>query len=242
MIKPSRLAFVFLIAIVLVGVSDSLRADDWAGWLGTSRDGVYRESGVVDSIPENGLPIKWRTAISGGYAGPAVADGKVYVFDYKLRSGTAINDPGQRPQLSGEERLLCLDAESGSIVWEYSYDCPYEISYPSGPRATPTVDGERVYILGAQGDLTCLATKDGSVIWNRNFPADFGAEVPVWGFAAHPLVDGDLLFTMVGGDGQGVVAFDKTSGQVRWKALDVNAGYCAPQIITAGGKQQLIVF
>jgi outer membrane protein assembly factor BamB len=80
------------------------------------------------------------------------------------------------------------------------------------------------------------------VIWSHNLPHDFSAEVPIWGFAAHPLIDGDLVYTMVGGPGQCVVAFDKYTGEVRWKALDANAGYCAPSIIEAGGTRQLIVF
>ncbi|MCO8124359.1 PQQ-like beta-propeller repeat protein [Stieleria sp. TO1_6] len=223
-------------------MTGALYADDWPGWLGPERDGVYRESGVVDEIPGSGLPIKWRRTISGGYAGPAVADGKVYVFDYQLKSGKAFNDPGKRVELNGRERLLAMDQKSGETIWEYAYDRPYSISYPAGPRATPTVDGQHVYILGAEGDLSCLKTADGELVWSRNLPQDFSAEVPIWGFASHPLVDGDLLYTMVGGDGQGIVAFDKLSGEVRWKALDVKAGYCPPRIIQAGGTRQLIVF
>lgn len=223
-------------------ISDPLVADDWTGWLGSNRDGIYRETGIVDQIPASGLPIKWRKPIRGGYAGPAVADGAVYVFDYQRDSGEVANDPGQRIQLSGKERLLAIDAETGKTLWEYAYDCPYEISYPAGPRATPTIDGDYVYTLGAQGDLSCVAVSDGSLVWQRSLPRDLGAEVPIWGFASHPLVEGDLLYTMVGGEGQGVVAFEKTTGKVRWKALDVKAGYCAPQIIRAGGTRQLIVF
>jgi outer membrane protein assembly factor BamB len=219
-----------------------LRADDWAGWLGNSRDGIYRETGIVDQIPTTGLPIKWRKPIAGGYAGPAVSNGKVFVFDYQRQSGEAKNDPGLRAKLSGSERLSVLDAKSGETLWQYTYDRPYEISYPSGPRATPTIDGDHVYLLGAEGDLTCLNVADGTLVWQRHLPTDFAAEVPIWGFASHPLVDGDLLYTMVGGKGQGIVAFEKATGKVRWKALDVNAGYCAPQIIQAGGTRQLIVF
>lgn len=244
MSKHSLLIKCSVAGLLLSGfaISDQLVADDWAGWLGSSRDGVYREQGIVDHIPTSGLPILWRKPINGGYAGPAVADGRVFVFDYQRKSGDVSNDPGLRVQLVGKERLLAFDAKTGETLWEYAYDCPYEISYPAGPRATPTVDGNHVYLLGAQGDLTCVAVSDGSMVWRRSLPNDLGAEVPIWGFAAHPLVDGDLLYTMVGGEGQGVVAFEKATGKVRWKALDVKAGYCAPQIIQAGGTRQLIVF
>ncbi|MEM6468921.1 MAG: PQQ-binding-like beta-propeller repeat protein [Planctomycetota bacterium] len=234
-----RFAFCFFAVVIATGTCS---ADDWEGWLGTNRDGVYREDGLVDRIPEEGLPVKWSAKINGGYAGPAVADGRVFVFDYVVASGKAFNDPGKRAELEGKERLLALDEETGETIWEYAYDRPYAISYPSGPRCTPTVDGDRVYLLGAEGDLLCLTCDEGKLVWKRNFPEEFSAEVPIWGFSAHPLIDGDLLYTMVGGEGQGVVAFNKMTGEVVWKSLDAKAGYCPPRIIEAGGTRQLIVF
>jgi outer membrane protein assembly factor BamB len=219
-----------------------VQADNWSGWLGSQRDGVYRETGVIDEIPSTGLEIRWRKSIAGGYAGPAVADGKVYVFDYAKESGKAFNDPGQRATLQGKERLTVMDATTGEQVWQHAYDRTYSISYPAGPRCTPTVDGEHVYILGSEGDLKCLKTADGDVVWSRSFTKDFGADVPIWGFAAHPLVDGDTLYCMVGGQGQTVVAFDKMTGEVKWKALSAAAGYCPPRIVQAGGTRQLLVF
>ncbi|WP_430454847.1 PQQ-binding-like beta-propeller repeat protein [Rhodopirellula europaea] len=217
-------------------------ADDWSGWMGDQRDGVYRESGVIESIPDSGLKPKWKASIAGGYAGPSVADGRVFVFDYARRQGEAFNDPGKRADLTGDERLIVLDSETGKELWRHEYERPYSISYPAGPRCTPTIDGDRVYVLGSEGDLRCLSVTDGELIWSRNFPKDFSAEVPIWGFSAHPLIEGDLLYTMVGGDGQGVVAFDKMTGEVRWKQLDSNAGYCAPSILKQGDQKQLLVF
>lgn len=232
-----------LFAIVLLLVPQSIgSAEDWPGWMGANRDGVYNESGVIDEIPESGLPVKWRIPIAGGYAGPAVADGRVFVFDYVASSGDAVNDPNARTALTGQERLLVLDENTGKELWRYEYDCPYSISYPAGPRCTPTIDDGRVYLLGCEGDLNCLNAETGELIWKRNFTTDLGAAVPLYGFCAHPLVDGDLVYCMVGGDGQGVVAFDKRSGEVRWKALDASGSYCPPSIIQSGGVSQLIVF
>lgn len=215
---------------------------DWAQWMGPNRDGVYNESGIVDSIPDEGLKIKWQTPVNGGYAGPAVADGKVFVFDYSMEGGEAFNEPGKRANLQGRERLVALNEADGKKLWSHEYECPYSISYPAGPRCTPTVDGDRVYILGSEGDLRCLKVKDGELVWSKSLKRDFPAEVPMWGFASHPLVDGDLLYTMVGGDGQGVVAFDKMTGEVKWKALDCKAGYCPPAIIRRGGVRQMIIY
>lgn len=230
------------LAILLLSISETCSADDWSGWMGNRRDGVYRETGIVDEITRDGLPIKWRKPIAGGYAGPAAAGSRIFVFDYLKQSGDAFNDPGQRANVNGNERLTAFDADSGDQLWQYEYPCPYSISYPAGPRCTPTVDADRVYLLGAEGDLKCLRVDNGSLVWERNLKQDFGVEAPIWGFASHPLVDGDLLYTMVGGPGQGIVAFDKLSGEVRWKALDAKTGYCPPSIIQAANTRQLIVF
>ena len=239
-------ALVSAVALLLVtGVGSGfslLRADDWPGWMGQHRDGVYRETGIIDEIPDSGLPVKFRVEIAGGYAGPAVADGRVFVFDYVKMDGEAFNDPNTRATLDGNERVSAFDAETGLLLWRHEYRCPYSISYPAGPRCTPTVEGDRVYTLGSEGDLKCFQAGTGDLLWSRSFKDDLAAVVPIWGFAAHPLVEGDHLICMVGGPGQGVVAFDKMSGEVRWKSLDAKAGYCPPSIVEAGGARQLIIF
>jgi outer membrane protein assembly factor BamB len=243
--RHSTSVFVTTSCLILTIISlacSTAGADDWPGWMGSSRDGVYRETGIIDEVPAEGLDIKWRKPIQGGYAGPAVAAGRVFVFDYQKESGEAFNNPDQRANLNGKERITALNADTGNRIWQRAYDCPYSISYPAGPRCTPTVDGDFVYLLGSEGDLKCLRADDGQLVWSRSLKRDFAAEVPIWGYAAHPLVDGDLLYTMVGGTGQGIVAFDKQTGEVRWKALDAKAGYCPPSIIEAGQTRQLIVF
>ena len=229
-----------LLAVLLHG--DSVMADDWPAWMGANRDGVYRETGIVDSIPESGLNVKWRKPIAAGYAGPAVAGGKVVVFDYVKSEGQIKNDPGARVELKGSERITTMDASTGETVWQKSYDCPYSISYPAGPRCTPTIDGDRVYTLGAEGHLQCRSMTDGEIVWEISLKEKFKAKILIWGQSSHPLIDGDLLYTMVGGKGQGIVAFNKMTGEVVWKALDCETGYCPPSIIEAGGVRQLIAF
>ena len=211
----------FLAAVILTPalVCSSVRGDDWPQWRGPNRDGVWRESGLLTDMPSGELPVRWRVPVDLGYAGPAVADGKVYLFEYEKRSGTIKNNPGGRADLEGLERLRCLDASSGDELWRHEYDRPYKLSYPSGPRCTPTVDGDRVYTLGAEGDLICLNTGDGSVVWSKSFAEEYGAETPIWGHSAHPLVDGDTLYCVVGGQGSVAVAFDKMTGAEKWRAL-----------------------
>lgn len=218
-INRQVLVALFIMYLLLPSMLPSTaRSEDWPGWMGPQRDGVYREAGIIDEIPPSGLKVKWRVPIDGGYAGPAVADGRVFVFDYERESGKVFNDPGQRATLKGAERLIALDETTGKELWRHTYPCTYTISYPAGPRCTPTIDGDRVYILGSQGDFRCLDANEGSLIWSRNFVDDFGAEVPIWGFSSHPLVDGELVFTLVGGAGQTIVAFNKLNGDVVWKA------------------------
>lgn len=217
--------------------------DDWPRWLGPGGDSVWAETGLISRFPDKGLPVKWRAPVAMGYSGPAVANGRVYVTDFVRQSGEAGNDPQARRALVGEERLLCLDAMTGKPIWEHKYPCQYNISYPSGPRSTPTVDGDKVYTLGAEGNLVCVKTADGKPVWSRELKQDYKTEAPIWGFCGTPLVDGQKLFCLVGGEGSVVVAFDKNTGKELWKGLTaVEPGYCPPSIIEAAGVRQLIIW
>jgi outer membrane protein assembly factor BamB len=218
-------------------------AADWPQWLGPDRASVWREEGIVKSFPDDGLKVKWRTPVGLGYSGPAVADGMVYVMDYALKSGKIENSPGARGKLEGQERVVCFDAQTGEMLWKHAYDRPYELSYPSGPRCTPTVNNGRVYALGGHGDLSCLDATTGDVIWKKDLVKEYEAPTPDWGFAAHPLVDGDLLYCVVGGAGSVAVAFDKKTGQEVWRALSASEqGYCPPTMIEHAGVKQLLIW
>src|SRR5438105_2631818 len=222
----------------------TLRADDWPQWLGPRRDGVWRESGIIDHFPKDGPKLRWRTPIGAGYTGPAVAHGKVFVMDRILPEGVQNPDNAfARARVAGKERVLCLNEADGKILWKDEYDCDYKVSYPAGPRTTPVVDGKYVYTLGTMGDLRCLDVDSGQLVWSKNFPKDYHAEIPVWGFAAHPLLDGDKLICLIGGEGSVAVAFDKSNGSERWRALSApEPGYCPPMIYEFGGKRQLIIW
>ena len=216
-----------------------LFANDWPEWRGTGRAGVWAETGIVQELPVE-LKVKWRVPIHSGYSGPAIADGRVFITDWT-------EDPASRT-MDGKERAIALDEETGEILWTREWSTSYRmlmISYAIGPRATPTVDGDRVYVVGAAGDLFCLDVETGEVLWEKHYIADYDSFVPTWGTASSPIVDGDRLITVVGAEPGGVVvAFNKLTGEEVWRALDVvgEMGYGQPIIIEAGGARQLIVW
>jgi|WetSurMetagenome_2_1015567.scaffolds.fasta_scaffold37187_3 outer membrane protein assembly factor BamB len=210
-------------------------AEDWPEWRGKGRLGIWNESGILEKFPEQGLKALWRTPLHAGFAGPSVAAGRVFVTDFESSTG-----------LKGTERVLCLAEKSGKILWTHAWEANYgKMSYPVGPRATPTVDGDRVYILGATGMLLCLKAKTGAVVWQKNFVKDYGMEMPTWGITSAPLVDGDRLIAIVGGQPDAkVMAFDKVTGKEIWRALpsDSEQGYCQPIIFAVAGIRQLIIW
>jgi outer membrane protein assembly factor BamB len=249
MMRPSSACFLTAVAIAL---APAARADDWPQWLGPERDGVWRETGILQKLPPGGPKVLWRVPVGGGYSGPAVAGGKVYLTDRAL--GEGVKNPGDafsRKPLVGQERVLCFDAASGKKLWDYSYPCTYTISYAAGPRCTPVVLDGKVWSLGSMGDLVCLDAADGRMIWSKNLPNEYDARVPMWGYAAHPLIDGDKLITLAGGNGSVAVALDKNTGKERWRALTMpkaaqppnhEIGYCPPVIFQVGKTRQLIIW
>lgn len=227
--KPSLLLALLLSVVHAV-------AEDWPEWRGAGRTGVWRENGIVEKLPAS-LTYRWRAPIGGGYAGPAVAEGRVFATDFT---------PADFP--AGTERALCLDGKTGKLLWQHEWKADYRPlapAYAIGPRATPTVDGDRVYVLGATGALACLDVKTGAVKWQKDYQKDYETPVPVWGMAGAPLIDGPRLICLVGGrENAMVVAFDKMTGAELWRALPGGGdpGYGQPLLIEAGGVQQCIVW
>jgi outer membrane protein assembly factor BamB len=235
-----------LFVLTLLHASFSLHAEDWPQWRGTLRDGVWRETGILEQFPTGALPVRWQTAIGPGFAGPAVARGRVFLMDRALEAGASADVKTRwnyRDQTSGQERVVCLDEGTGKVLWTHAYPCKYSLAYGSGPRATPTVCGDKLYTLGAMGDLLCLDADTGRIAWQKNLVRDYGAEVPLYGFASAPLADANRLVTMVGGKGQAVVALDRNTGRELWRSGSASEpGYSAPLLRTLGGRRQLVVW
>ena len=172
---------------------------------------------------------------------PLLPRGGFIVADY-LTSENVKVDNFDRKEFSGIERILCLDEATGEELWKHEYPVKYDISYPAGPRCTPNVHQGKVYMLGAVGNLSCLDAKTGQEIWSKDLPKLYKAKNPLWGYAAHPLIDGDKLICIVGGKGSHAVAFDKNTGRELWRALNTREpGYSPPVIITAADVRQLIL-
>jgi len=244
--------YVFTICLV----TSYCLAEDWPQWLGPNREPVWRETNILERFPADGPKLRWKRDIGGGYASPAIAAGRVFVMDRLfetegLDDGKLLHEEAPRNKnflrraLPGKERVLCLNESNGEILWKRDYDCPYTsvAMYAIGPRCTPTVDGEVVYTLGAQGNLLCLRVDSGEPVWSKGFVKYYGLEMPEWGVASHPLVDGDKLICVVGGKNSTVVAFDKATGKELWKALSAKQpGYCPPVIYEINGQRQLLIW
>jgi outer membrane protein assembly factor BamB len=221
-----------------------LQASDWPGWSGPERDGVWHETGLLEKFPAGGPPVVWRAPLGAGYSGPAVAGGRVYVMDRQRAKGSDGKPVrATRSGMPGNDRIVCLDVADGKLVWKHEYSSLYKVSYPSGPRTTPLVDNGKVYALGTMGELFCLDAAGGKEIWSKDLAKAYKTDPPVWGYAASPLIEGDLLYTLAGGEGSAVVALNKNTGAEVWHALtSEEVCYSPPVIIEAGGCKQLIIW
>ena len=233
-----------LALLAAFALAPGLRADDWPQWMGPKRDNVWREEGIVEKFPAGGPKKLWSAPLAGGYSGPAVVGDRLYVTDYVKKTGETDEGNFARKETTGTERVFCLDAKTGKEIWKHEYPVKYAISYPAGPRATPTVDGDLVFTLGAEGKLIAFDAKgdQAKIVWEKELKEVYKTKSALWGYAAHPMIDGKKLITLAGGEGSHVIALDKTTGKEIWKAeTQQEQGYSPPTIIEAGGKRQLIV-
>jgi WD40 repeat protein len=228
--EAAALIFLTFFGLALLLAVASAHADDWPQWRGPNRDGVWRETGILESIPTTGLEVRWRAKVGNGFSGPVVAQGRVFVSDH-------VFDPEV-------ERVLCFDEATGKLLWAHSYPTSYkDMEYGNGPRASPTVHDGKVYTLGTQGHLYCLDATNGKVVWKKSLAEDFQGQIPRYGASAAPLVVDDLLIVCAGGQPDAsVIALDRKTGELRWKSLSDRPAYSAPIVIHAGGSRQIVVW
>lgn len=223
-------------AIALTGGVASVLAEgsghDWPQFRGPSRDGISAETGLLSSWPETGPKEVWRRPIGEGYSAISVVGNRLYTM-------YATPPEGEEP---GVEMAAAFDADSGDEIWSTAVGTRLETEFGHGPRATPTVDGDSVYVLGAHGELAALDTKDGKVRWQLAFEERFGASRPHWGFSTSPLIDGDRLLIEAGGaEGKSYVALDKKTGETIWTAGDAGAGYNSILPVEMGGERRYVL-
>jgi outer membrane protein assembly factor BamB len=218
---------------------------DWPKFLGPTGDSKSSEKGLVTPWPAEGPKIVWQKALGIGFGPVAVSRGRLYEFSRHLDNA----------------RLTCLNSETGEELWKFEYETAYDdyFGYDTGPRCGPVVDDDRVYIYGAEGMLHCVDAFTGKQIWKVDTFKKFNVKQNFFGVGAAPLVEGDLLITVVGGspadmpdvglrldlvkpNGSGIVAFDKRTGEVKYKLGDELAGYAAPAAATIDGRRWCFVF
>jgi outer membrane protein assembly factor BamB len=203
--------------------------DGWPQWRGQRRDGIAVDSGLASTWPDDGPRQVWEAPTGEGFSGIACTRGRVF---------TLVQD-------GPSEALVCWDAATGKERWRYAYPCQYSNGYGNGPRATPTVAGEHVYIVGATGLMHCLKAfeEQPALVWRKDLRADFKATEPQWGVAFSPLVEGDLVYVQPGGpDGNSIAALHKDTGAVVWKKLDHPPSYSSPIAGTLAGRRQVLFF
>ena len=235
----TRFAAIFFKALagVLLGFilgARAVLATDWPQFRGPDRDGNWHETGILESFPRAGLKIQWRQPVGGGWPSPVVAQGRVFIFDVDLIKPIA------------RERVHCFEEKTGRVLWVYAYeekygDWAYVPERGAGPTATPIVEGNRIYIVGANGNTHCLDVKTGTVLWEKNIGREY--QVAEMSCRPSPLIEGSLLIVFTGAKpGASVLALDKQTGKEVWKALDDPVSNSSPIIITVDGRRQLIVW
>jgi outer membrane protein assembly factor BamB len=190
--------------------------------LGPNRDGASAETGLNWAWPTGGPPAAWEKGVGAGFAGVAVAGGKVILFH----------------RVGGDELVQQYDAATGAEGWKFSYPTTYvdDFGFDPGPRATPVIAGGRVFTLGPAGDLHAIDAASGMKIWGKNVLAAYKAGKGYFGAASSPVFADGKLLVNVGGRGAGIVAFDPATGNEVWKATDDAAGYSSPTVATVGGR------
>lgn len=205
----------------------NLEAADWPQWRGPDRNDHSPDKGLLKSWPEGGPKRVWlNTDVGLGYAGFSIVGGKLFTLG--LREDT--------------EFLIALDANTGRELWATKVGVRYENRWGDGPRATPTVDGDRVYAMGGQGDLICVQAADGKEMWSVSMTRDLGGNLQTWGYTESVLVDGDQVICTPGGPKGTLAALDKRTGKLKWQSAELteDAQYSSPIVIEHGGKRQYV--
>ena len=211
----------------LPAVVSNRGVDDWPQWRGPNRDGVSTERGLLKDWPSGGPKLAWKTSGAGeGYSSFSTANGRLYTLG--ARGGT--------------EYVMAFDAETGKRLWEAEHGQRFSNDRGDGPRATPTVEGDKLFAFGASGDLSAMDAATGKVLWRVNVLKQFGGSNITWGLSESPLVLSDRILVNAGAPGASIVALKKTDGSLIWKSQRDEAGYSSAVLQEVGGVRQAVYF
>src|SRR6478736_2843090 len=215
-------AFVFAIQLIVARLP---AADEWNQFLGPNRNGIAPSAtGLLDSWPADGPKEIWRVPGGVGMSGIAISGGNLCTLIQK----------------GGQQWLVALDPLTGKQQWETALAAEYKNAQGDGPRATPTIAGDRVFAYTGQGVLTCVSRTNGSQIWSHNVVGQQGGKVADYGMACSPLIVGELVVVSAGGPKGCLVAFRIQDGKQAWTAGTDPAGYSSPVLLNVGGRSQLV--
>lgn len=223
-------ARVLLLAVLLLCLAQQALAQTaaiWPQWRGPNRDGISKETGLLKQWPAEGPPLVWKaTGAGAGYSSFSVSGGKLYTLGLR----------GDR------EFVIAFDVATGKEAWATAHGGAFRNDRGNGPRGTPTVDGDRVYALGGNGDLSVLDARTGKIIWTKNVLKEFGGSNITWGISESPLVIGNKVLVNPGGPGASIVALNKTDGSLIWKSQSDKAGYSSGISVEVNGGTQVVFF
>lgn len=217
-----------LLAVLVFSFSSvAAQAGDWPQWRGPNRDGISKETGLLKQWPAEGPPLVWKATGAGtGYSSLAISKGRIYTMGVR----------GDR------EYIIAFDVATGKELWARENGSRYQDSRGDGPRGTPTIDGDRLYALGGNGDLSSLDIKNGKVVWTMNILTTFGGKNLKWGISESPLVIGEKLLVNAGGPDASVLALNKKDGSVIWKSQSDVAGYSSAMPVQVGNTTHIVFF
>ena len=241
-LSPTRLVAVAAPIVLAAQSAATAEASDWPQWRGPTRDGHAPAARLPMRWPEKAPEPTWRAKIGEGYAGAAVAGGKVFAL--------------ARDDKKGVEIAYCFDLANGRKLWDFSYEAPFKSPDPTagrGPNATPAADGDRVHFFGLAGMLTCAEVATGKILWRHDclkeywdVPKTADGDNPCFppcGASASPLVDGKTVIVPIGGKAAGAVTgFDRATGKLLWKALTDRSSYASPIVAAPAGVKQIVAF
>jgi outer membrane protein assembly factor BamB len=226
-----RLVFVLLTLVSVSVVAQDRKpltssTGEWPQFLGPTQNGISTESGLIDGWPAAGPAEIWRTNIGTGMSTVAVSNGRLYTV----------------AQSKEHQFAIAVDAKSGKEIWSRELSAEYRNQMGDGPRATPAVAGELVYVHTGEGILAALKTSDGSIVWKKDLVQELGGKPIEYGISSSPLLVGNLVVVQPGVSGGTVVACDQRSGRIVWKSGAGSAAYSSPVLLNVGRQQQVVAF